>query len=177
LTINIPNIITVIRILLIPLFVIYLQKHLFFLSLIVFTVAAISDGLDGLFARYLNQRTTLGSYLDPIADKMLMASAFITLAILKIFPFWLSVIVISRDIMIMTGVIICTMANIKVEIKPSLISKWTTCFQLLTVFIALFYQVISPEISLPSFNMLYGITASITVISGLHYIYKGLNIQ
>jgi len=177
LTINLPNIITVIRILLVPLFVIYLQKHLFFLSLIVFTVAAVSDGLDGLIARYLNQRTTLGAYLDPIADKMLMASAFITLAILNIFPFWLSVIVISRDILIMTGIIICTVANIKVEIQPSLISKWTTFFQLLTVFFALLYQVILPAIPVTFSFILYGATSTITIISGLHYIYKGLNMQ
>jgi cardiolipin synthase (CMP-forming) len=177
LTINLPNIITVIRILIVPLFVIFLQKDLFFLALIVFTIAAISDGLDGLLARYLNQRTTLGAYLDPIADKMLMASAFVTLTILKIIPFWLSVIVISRDILIMTGIIIYTLADIKVEIQPSLLSKWTTFFQLLTVFIVLLYQVIPPAIPVTFSFFLYGITSTITILSGLHYMYKGLNIQ
>lgn len=176
-TINLPNIITVIRILIVPLFVIFLQKNLFFLSLIVFTIAAISDGLDGLLARYLNQRTSLGAYLDPIADKMLMASAFVTLTILKIFPFWLSVIVISRDILIMTGIIIYTVADIKVEIKPSLLSKWTTFFQLLTVFIVLLYQVIPPEIPETFSSFLFGFTSTITILSGLHYLYKGMNIQ
>ncbi|RPJ77891.1 MAG: CDP-diacylglycerol--glycerol-3-phosphate 3-phosphatidyltransferase, partial [Deltaproteobacteria bacterium] len=164
---NLPNIITVIRILIVPLFVIFLQKDLFFLSLIVFTIAAISDGLDGLLARYLNQRTTLGAYLDPIADKMLMASAFVTLTILKIIPFWLSVIVISRDILIMTGIIIYTVADIKVEIKPSLLSKWTTFFQLLTVFIVLLCQVIPPEIPETFSCFLFGFTSTITILSGL----------
>jgi cardiolipin synthase len=177
LTINLPNIITVIRILLVPLFVIYLQKHLFLQALIAFTVAAISDGLDGLIARYLNQRTTLGAYLDPIADKMLMASAFVTLTILEIFPFWLTVIVLSRDILIMTGIIICTIADIKVEIRPSLISKWTTVAQLVTVFIVLLYQVISPGVPAEFSGLLFGITAAITIVSGLHYIHMGLNIQ
>lgn len=175
--VNLPNTITVIRILLVPLFVIYMQKHLFLLSLIVFTVAAISDGLDGLFARFFNQRTSLGAYLDPIADKMLLASAFITLAIQEITPFWLSVVVISRDILIMTGVLICTMADIKVKIQPSIISKFTTVAQLLTVFISLLYQVISPTLSTSWTNALYGGTSILTIISGLHYIYKGLNIH
>jgi len=154
-----------------------MQKHLFLLSLIVFTVAAISDGLDGLCARFFNQRTSLGAYLDPIADKMLLASAFITLSIQEIIPFWLSVIVISRDILIMTGVLICTMADIKIKIQPSIISKFTTVTQLLTVFISLLYQVISPTLSANWTNALYGGTSILTIVSGLHYIYKGLNIH
>ena len=175
--VNLPNTITVIRILLVPLFVIYLQKHLFLLSLIVFTVAAISDGLDGLFARFFNQRTSLGAYLDPIADKMLLASAFVTLAIQEIIPFWLSVVVISRDILILTGVLICTMADIKVKIQPSIISKFTTVAQLLTVFVSILYQIISPTLSANWTNALYGVTTIFTITSGLHYIYMGLNIH
>jgi len=177
LPVNLPNTITVIRILLVPLFVIYLQKHLFMFSLIVFAVAALSDGLDGLFARFLNQRTSLGAYLDPIADKMLLVSAFITLSIQGIIPFWLSVVVISRDILILTGILICTMSDIKVKIQPSIISKFTTVAQLFTVFISLLYQVISPTLSTNWTHALYGVTAIVTIISGLHYIYKGLNIH
>ena len=79
--INIPNILTIIRILLIPLFIIFLLKNMFHLALLVFTIAAISDALDGLIARYLDQRTLLGAYLDPLADKLLLSSAFIILAI------------------------------------------------------------------------------------------------
>jgi cardiolipin synthase len=176
-SVNLPNTITVIRILLVPLFVIYLQKHLFMFSLIVFAVAALSDGLDGMLARFFNQRTSLGAYLDPIADKMLLISAFITLSIQGIIPFWLSVVVISRDILIMTGILICTMVDIKVKIQPSIISKFTTVAQLLTVFIALLYQVISPILSTSWTQALYGVTSTLTIISGLHYIYKGLNIH
>ena len=177
LSVNIPNTITLIRILLVPLFIIYLQKHLFMLSLIVFIVAAISDGLDGMFARFFNQRTSLGAYLDPIADKMLLVSAFITLSIQGIIPFWLSVIVISRDILIMTGVLICTMTEIKVKIQPSMISKFTTVAQLFTIFISLLYQIISPALSTNWTHALYGVTSILTITSGLHYIYKGLNIH
>jgi len=177
LSINLPNTITVIRILLVPLFIITMQKHLFPLSLVVFTVAAISDGLDGLFARFLNQRTSLGAYLDPIADKMLLVSAFITLAIQEIVPFWLAVIVISRDILIMTGVLICAMADIHIKIQPSIISKCTTVAQLSTVFISLLNQLTPLMLSANWTTALYGGMSTLTVISGLHYIYKGLNIH
>jgi len=176
-SVNLPNTITVIRILLVPLLVIYLQKHLFTHSLIVFSVAAISDGLDGTVARFFNQRTSLGAYLDPIADKMLLISAFITLSIQGIIPFWLSVVVISRDILILTGVLICAIADIKVKIQPSIISKFTTVAQLMTVFISLLYQIISPRLSTNWTHALYGVTSILTIISGLHYIYKGLNIH
>ena len=173
-TINIPNILTVIRILLTPLFVIFLLRNLFSFALLVFVIAAISDALDGLFARYFNQHTVLGAYLDPIADKLLLTSAFVSLAILKIVPGWLTVIVISRDILILLGVAIFAIINIDFEVKPSVASKCTTVAQLSTVFITL----LQPK--LPDFYMiqmsLYWITAGLTIISGLHYIYMGLNI-
>lgn len=173
-TINIPNILTVIRILLTPLFVIFLLRNLFSFALLVFTIAAISDALDGLLARYFNQHTALGAYLDPIADKLLLTSAFVSLAILKIVPGWLTVIVISRDVLILIGVAIFAMTNINFEIKPSIVSKCTTVAQLSTVFLAL----LNPK--LPDFYIiqwsLCWLTAGLTIISGLHYIYIGLNI-
>ncbi len=174
LTINIPNILTVFRILLTPFFVIFLLKDLFSFALLVFTIAAISDGIDGLLARYLNQKTVLGAYLDPIADKLLLTAAFVSLALLKIVPSWLTVIVISRDILIMLGIAVFSITNINIEIKPSLVSKCTTVAQLSTIFLVL----LDPEI--PGAYIiklsLYWLTAGLTITSGLHYMYIGLNI-
>ena len=79
-SISIPNILTLVRILLTPVFVILLLRDMFSTALLVFAAAGISDGLDGLIARYLNQRTTLGAYLDPTADKLLLTAAFVALA-------------------------------------------------------------------------------------------------
>ena len=172
--INIPNILTLLRILLTPLFVIFLLKHLYFFALIVFTLAGISDGLDGFIARYLNQRTTLGAYLDPIADKLLLTAAYASLAILNIIPPWLTVIVISRDVLIAIGMFIFSMTNIRVEIKPSIVSKCTTVIQLLTVFLSLLQMQIA-GISTIIFSVCL-LTAVLTIMSGLHYIYIGLNI-
>ena len=137
LPINVPNILTVTRILITPLFVICLLRDLFHYALVCFTIAGISDSLDGLFARYFNQRTVLGSYLDPIADKLLLTSAYISLAILHVIPGSLAVIVISRDVVIMLGVLVFSMCNISFDARPSLVSKWTTVFQVLTVIVVL----------------------------------------
>lgn len=172
--INIPNILTITRILLIPLFIIFLLKNMFHFALLVFTVAAISDGLDGLFARYLDQRTLLGAYLDPLADKLLLTSAFITLAVIKIVPAWLAVIVISRDILILLGVAIFALTDISIEIRPRITSKCTTVCQILTVF----FLLLDPKI--PGADMikwiLYWLTAGLTILSGLHYTYIGMNL-
>jgi cardiolipin synthase (CMP-forming) len=174
LSINIPNILTATRILLTPLFVIFLLKNLFHPALVVFTVAAVSDGLDGLLARYFNQYSVLGAYLDPIADKLLMASAYVSLAVLKIIPAWLAVIVLSRDILIITGIAVFALADIQIEIKPSLVSKWTTVAQLLTIFLVL----LDPHIEgiYQTKMLLFWIVAGLTIASGLHYVYIGLNI-
>jgi cardiolipin synthase len=173
--INIPNTLSIIRILLTPLFVILLIRGMFLSSLLVFAIAGVSDALDGLSARYLNQRTVLGAYLDPIADKILLMSAFITLAVLDVIPPWLTVIVISRDVIIVIGHAVSAILTIPIEIKPSVASKCTTVAQLLTIFLAL----LSPA---GAGNMLLikkafcWFTACLTIASGLHYIYVGLSI-
>lgn len=146
---------------------------MFQFALLVFTIAAISDGLDGLLARYFNQHSALGAYLDPIADKLLLASAFVSLAVLKIIPAWLTIIVLSRDILIVTGIAVFTLMRIPFEIKPSLVSKWTTVFQSLTIFLILLDPKISGIYIFKS-SMIW-ITAGLTTTSGFHYVYFALN--
>ncbi len=171
---NVPNILTLIRILLTPLFVILLLKDMFPMALLVFAIAGISDGLDGFIARYFNQRTTLGAYLDPAADKLLLASSFVALAVLDIIPSWLAVIVIARDVIIVMGISILTLFQKPYEVRPSLISKLTTTCQIITVLATLF----DPQKArlAPVANYLYWVTATVTIISGLHYIFIGMNI-
>lgn len=172
--INLPNMLTVARILMIPLFVILLLRGSFLHALLVFTIAGISDALDGLLARLFNQRTVLGAYLDPIADKLLLTSAFISLALLHSIPGWLAVIVISRDILIILGIAIFTITDIKVKIRPTLVSKFTTFTQLLTVFFTLLNPELAGAVTIK--QTLFWATAVVTVLSGLHYIYIGMNI-
>lgn len=171
---NLPNTLTVVRILLTPLLIIFLLRDWYIPALVAFTIAGVSDGLDGFFARYLNQRTALGAYLDPLADKLLIMTAFSTLAVLKCLPNWLAVVVISRDVIIGLGMMTCSIANAKVEINPSKVSKLTTVVQLLTIFVTLLDPQIAVAYSWKYY--LYWITVVITILSGLDYIYKGLNI-
>ncbi len=168
---NLPNALTLIRILLIPLFVILLISKSFRGALITFVIAGITDALDGFLARIWHQRTDLGSYLDPLADKLLLASAFITLAILSIVPYWLTVIVISRDILIAAGFWVLTMTDHKPTIKPRYTSKVTTVFQILTIIWALLSVLHLGFGSL--FPILIRLTAFFTILSGIHYIYIG----
>ena len=147
---------------------------MFSFALLVFTLAAVSDALDGLFARYFKQYTVLGSYLDPLADKLLLSSAFICLAILRVLPGWLTVIVITRDILIVLGIAIFTITDIKVEMKPIIASKLTTVAQIATVILVLFDPQFSGAMLLK--RAVFWVTAALTIFSGFHYIYIGMNV-
>jgi cardiolipin synthase (CMP-forming) len=170
--ISIPNILTLLRILLTPLFIILLLRHLYPQGLLVFALAGISDALDGFIARYFNQRTRLGAYLDPLADKLLLVSALVCLAVLKVLPAWLAVIVITRDVIIVLGIAILTITEMPYEVEPSIVSKCTTTVQLLTIAAILLHQ--SFGLLSAALTPLYWITACLTILSGLHYIYLGM---
>jgi len=170
---NIPNLLTLARILLTPLLVIFLIDKKYELAFLVFVVAGVTDGLDGFIARIMRQKTRIGAILDPIADKALLASSYITMAVTGIIPDWLAVTVISRDIIIVFGVMVLLLFHSGVEICPSIISKLTTLFQLLTVFFVLGGMVMKITCH-PLVASLYVITAILTIASGLHYLYKGV---
>ncbi|MBU1206471.1 MAG: CDP-alcohol phosphatidyltransferase family protein [Proteobacteria bacterium] len=171
---NFPNLLSIARIISIPILIILLINQLFYWALVVFIGAAVSDAVDGLLARLLRQHTLLGSYLDPTADKLLLASSFITLAILNILPGWLAVIVISRDVIICLGVLILFITSHSLKIQPSLASKLTTAFQLCTVIYSLFSKYSSSLPLLMDF-LIWG-TAFLTIISGLQYVGRGIKI-
>ena len=94
---TVPNLITTLRIILAPIFIIYLINDQFLSALIVFLLCGISDGLDGFVARVLNQKSTIGSFLDPLADKIILVAAFIVLGVRGFLPSWLVVMVIARE--------------------------------------------------------------------------------
>jgi cardiolipin synthase len=173
-TISIPNILTVVRILLTPVFVILLLRELFPQALVVFAIAGLSDGLDGFIARYFNQRTVLGAYLDPMADKLLLVSAYVMLGMLDVISDWVAVIVIARDVIIVLGIAIIALTAKSYEIRPSLVSKATTVTQILLVLLALYDPAATKLAALHA--PLIWITAVITTLSGLHYIFIGMGI-
>jgi cardiolipin synthase len=168
---NLPNFFTVGRILLIPLFIILLINQSYRWAFWVFIFAAVSDAVDGLLARMLGQRTVLGAFLDPAADKLLIASAYVTLAIIHLIPSWLAVIVISRDVIICLGILILALFSRPPEICPSMISKVNTVFQFVTILAVL---MIRHPLSTPWEELLIWGTAVTTVWSGIQYVGKGI---
>ena len=169
---TIPNIITMIRILLTPVFVIYVINDKLLTGLVVLIICGVSDGLDGLIARVFKQKSRLGSYLDPLADKIILVSAFIALSIRGFLPSWLTVVVISRDVLILMGVIILYLNDVDLNIKPVISSKITTCFQFVTVIAVLAEEYL---VGLQGYYpYLYYITAIFTIISFSQYLYQWL---
>ena len=170
---NIPNFLTLLRIILVPVVVIFLIQGSFLNATITFIMAALTDALDGFLARTLGQQTELGAYLDPIADKALLTSSFVTLSVLHVIPGWLTVIVISRDIIILLGIAVLSMMSISVNIRPTLVSKITTALQLSTVLVVLSDRCFQGYIHETWLVALYGATAFFTIISGLNYMIRG----
>jgi cardiolipin synthase len=172
--VNLPNLITVFRLLLIPLFVIFLLENKANLALITFGVAGVSDALDGFLARVLNQKTLFGAYVDPVADKLLLATSFVMLAILGQLPGWLAVVVVSRDVIILGGIGILMINNRSLTIRPTFDSKITTFFQLVTVCFTLGRAYVNPYWFLNKYIIM--VTAMVTVFSGFHYLIIGFQI-
>ena len=116
---NLPNSITLFRVVLIPFFINLMIYGYYRAALAIFVVACITDALDGMIARLMKSKTDLGAFLDPMADKLLIVSAFITLVLLKMLPVWLAIIVISRDVILVFGSIIVYFMQHNFTIQPS----------------------------------------------------------
>lgn len=171
---NLPNALTVLRIILVPVIIICLIQAQHRNALFLFILAGITDALDGFFARILKQKSVLGSYLDPLADKALISSCFVTLSIIGGIPAWLTVIVISRDFIILLGISVLTLLSVPFEVKPTVVSKVTTAFQLLSVFLALLFAAYPLHLDSEWISVVYWITALLTVVSGLNYLLRGI---
>ena len=169
---TIPNFITLTRILLTPLFIICLIQKRYHLAFWVFVLAGISDVADGLVARLWEQKSPLGLYLDPLADKFLILSSFITLSIYNLIPPWLTVVVVSRDLVLALGVLVFKLANFPLLLKPSLTGKMSTTLQVAAVILVLLAKIwsLSPTLLLA----IFWLTGGITAFSGIHYILRAL---
>lgn len=171
-TMTVPNLLTFFRIILTPLLAWLLLNNRLNHALIVFFLAGITDGLDGLIARVLNQKSALGAYLDPIADKLLLVTSFVLLGKLGYIPLWLIVVAVLRDVMIVFGLGWLMLKGIRVRIQPALVSKLTTAAQLLSVFLAMSSGLV--RIHHLVFSVLFICTGVVTVASGIHYFRVGM---
>ncbi|MGV1098934.1 CDP-diacylglycerol--glycerol-3-phosphate 3-phosphatidyltransferase [Thiovibrio sp. JS02] len=171
---NIPNCITIVRILLIPILVIFLLEGRLLTAFWIFVAAGVSDGLDGFLARALKQKTDFGAFVDPIADKLLLITSFVTLAALGMLPKWLAVLVVSRDILIVGGIGVLMLYDRPFDIKPAFVSKITTFLQLLTVVLHLGQEYVTSLFAMRDYLIL--LTALFTILSGAQYLIRGFTI-
>jgi cardiolipin synthase len=166
---TVPNQITLLRLGFLPFFLILISYEQYKWALLVQVLAGLSDGIDGLLARSLNQRSSLGAYLDPIADKLLLSSSFIILAFKQKLAWWLTILVLSRDVLLLVvAAVIILIAGYR-PFPPSVLGKFTTAFQIILVF-AIVFAAAYPDSRLVVLNrlLIYVVTA-LTVISGFHY--------
>ena len=169
---GLANWLTTLRILLIPVFVTLLVYRRPGWALAVFCAASLTDMLDGYIARARGTQTRLGAFLDPVADKLLMTSAFITLTYLKVIPFWIAAVVVSRDLILSVGVIVIHVAGGIVHPTPSWFGKASTLCQMGTVLSAMLAFYFHTLMFLP--KAAAWVTAFFTVASGLQYLVLGL---
>jgi cardiolipin synthase len=167
-----PNLLTLMRLVFVPLVVVAIQQQKYAWALLIFVVAGITDGLDGLLARVLKQKTTLGQYLDPIADKLLLSTMFLMLAIAHIIRWPVTIMVFSRDIIIL---IVCTLlyatGTMKV-FRPSWFGKANTASQIVCVPLVLLYKIYGSHWTRLGMLWSIGTTVALTVISGVHYVLR-----
>lgn len=127
---SLPNIITIVRLLLVPLTVWLLVSEEYLFGFLAFLTAGVSDGVDGYIARRYDLKTELGAYLDPLADKALLVSIYVTLGFQKDIPAWLVILVVSRDVLIVGAVILSLLMSKPLRMRPLFVSKANTAFQI-----------------------------------------------
>jgi cardiolipin synthase len=171
--VNLPNLLTTLRLLLLPLFLTLLVYRKPGPALAVLLLAAVSDALDGLLARWLDQKTAIGSFLDPLADKLLSVTGFVTLALIGPIPAWFVIAVISRDVLISVGALVLYLHDGRLEIAPSLTGKAAMLCQFSTLLLTLMLQLGAPLRQL--WEALIVLTAALTILSGVQYLWRGLN--
>jgi len=162
------------RIVIIPILITAIIYRQYQYALYLFVVAALTDMLDGLFARLTNQKTPFGTFLDPLADKFLLVSSFILFSVYGWIPKWYAIIAISRDIIVVIGCFLLYMITNSLKVEPVFLGKVAIALQLLLLtYVLLHINIVTLPVVHESFFIL---SAALTAISGLQYIYKGFKL-
>ena len=172
-SLTLANQLTLIRLALVPAFVILVLYGRMGWALAAFVTAGITDGLDGLIARWTNKRTALGAFLDPMADKLLLVSAFVVLSLPGIglvnrIPVWLTVLVISRDVAIVATVAIVSLTLGPRTFPPSVFGKVATALYIVTVAVVLLFNFLQQRSLVV--DLAVWVSLAITLLSGFHYV-------
>jgi cardiolipin synthase (CMP-forming) len=166
---SIPNLITLARILLVPVVVWAIATGQIRLAFLLFLAAGISDGVDGFLAKRFGMKTELGAYLDPLADKVLIVSIYVTLGITGVIPLWIVILVVSRDIMIVGAIILSWVIDRPVQIKPLVVSKANTAAQIVFACLVLGSHGLGIDIE-PVLTMVMVLVAVLTLLSVALYL-------
>ncbi len=166
---NIPNSITLARIFSVPLIVWLILREEMFIAFVLFVLGGLSDALDGLIAKQFNLTTRLGKYLDPLADKILLVAIYITLGIKQDIPSWLVILVVSRDLLIVGGIIFSYLMGTRITIHPVRISKINTFCQIFLAALILGAAAFKLELGLLQIVSVY-MVAITTILSGYSYV-------
>ncbi len=172
---NIPNTLTMMRIVIVPVFVMALVYDRYQYAITLFVIATVTDFLDGMIARRTGQKTPLGAFLDPLADKSILMTSFIIFAYLKWIPLWLAVIVISRDIIIVLGWILLYIIQGITKVEVASTGKVAIASQFVLIAYTLVYVNFSMVPKVP--NEVYIFVGLVTIMSGIQYIYRALRDQ
>jgi cardiolipin synthase len=166
---TVPNQLTFLRLGFLPFFIIAIRYDRYDWALGILVAAGLSDALDGWLARRWNQRTTLGTFLDPIADKLLLSSSYVVLALEKKIAWWLTILVLGRDVLLLAASAAILVVVGYQTFPPSIYGKINTLFQIFLVFLVILAQVApNPSLDLVRHVFIY-LVAFFTVFSGLHY--------
>ena len=158
---NLPNLITVARILLVPVMVWAIVSHEMLVAFVLFLVAGVSDAVDGFLAKRFDMASELGAYLDPLADKTLIVSIYVTLGIAGKIPLWLVILVVSRDIMIIGAIMLSWLLGSPLKVKPLLVSKLNTVAQIVFACVVL----ASLGFDLRADNLIFALILVVTVLT------------
>lgn len=171
---TLPNFLTLLRIAAVPVFLILVTSGHYAAALGIFLAAGITDAIDGALARVLESKSAIGASLDPLADKLLVVSSFLSLTWYGVLPVWLFILVATRDVVILVGFLVLYFFAEPMDVAPSWISKVNTFFGMLTIGFALL-TLARPDLPMAAVNLLlWYVTAATTAASGLHYVYTGL---
>lgn len=165
----IPNLLTLLRISLVPVLILLLNNHAYNMALWVFVLAGLTDGLDGFIAKRYGYLTQLGAVLDPLADKFLLLSSFVMLTIAGDLPFWLLIVAAFRELIIITGVMLLTILYDHFEMKPIISSKINTFMQIMLVVLVLVEKSGLLNVS-GLISLLIWVVAATTITSGFQYV-------
>jgi cardiolipin synthase (CMP-forming) len=166
---NLPNLITIARILLVPVVVWAIASHEMQIAFVLFLLAGVSDAVDGFLAKRFHMTSELGSYLDPLADKALIVSIYVALGITEAVPRWIVILVVSRDILIVGGIMLAVFLGKPMKVKPLLVSKLNTAAQI--VFACLVLAALAFGFTAePLERVIMGIVAVLTLASIGYYV-------